>query len=351
MAKALDLVGKKYGKLTVISRAENNKNGNTMWLCDCDCGGEKVALGYDLTHGRTTTCGCGSTGKPSHNRISLIGRKYGRLTVKSLNDDRSQNGILYWNCVCDCGKKVVMSGGNLKSKENPSHSGCPFRKRPYNFKDLSGKRFGRLVVLTLSNKRDSNGRLLWECICDCGNKKTTTSDSLNSGHVKSCGCMLMEQRKKAKKITHGMTNTRIYKLYRGMLLRCSPTYHGAKNYYDKGIVVCDEWLGENGFKNFYKWAIDNGYDDSKPWTEMTIDRIDVNGNYEPTNCRWTTSKGQCNNMTTNVMIEYNGEKRTLKQWSEYFDLSYGMLKARRSKGIVPPELFNPPRTNRKNKRS
>lgn len=312
-----------------------------MWLCQCDCGGQKVALGFDLTHGRTTSCGCKTFGRPSSRRVDLVGNRYGTLTVVSLNEERSKNGTLHWNCICDCGEKVVMSGGNLKTR-NKTHRGCKLRDKPYNYIDITGRRFGRLIALSMVDGEGKNQQ--WLCKCDCGNLKTVSKAALLSGKTKSCGCLLEETRHNPKRITHGETKTKLYQKYRGMLGRCSPTYHGASNYYDRGIRVCDEWRGENGFLNFKKWSLENGFDETKPWTEMTLDRIDVNGNYEPSNCRWTDSKTQCNNMRTNIIIAYNGETKTLKQWSETLGLNYGMIRARHQRGWTVPELFAEPRS-------
>lgn len=339
MAKAVNLIGQRFGKLVVVDRAENNKRGNTMWLCQCDCGNTKIALGYDLTHGRTVSCGCKASGVPSKKRKDLTGQKFGTMTVISLSEERSKNGHLYWNCVCECGQEAVMSGTNLKMRQ-ASHAGCTLTKeRPYNYIDISGNKYGRLTVL---KEVDSiNGRPRWLCKCDCGNDKIVYGAYLKSGQVKSCGCLLDETRHLPKRITHGETNTKLYQKYRGMLGRCSPLYHGAEHYYEKGIRVCDEWTGEHGYEHFKEWSLVNGYDEDKPWTEMTLDRIDNNGNYEPSNCRWTTSKQQCNNMSTNVLFTYMGKTQTMKQWCEELDLSYGMVKARHRKGIEPPELFAP----------
>jgi hypothetical protein len=135
-----------------------------------------------------------------------------------------------------------------------------------------------------------------------------------------------------------MIKERIYSEWNSMRSRCSKTYHGHKNYFDKGIAVCDEW--KKDFEPFYKWSIENGYND-----DLTIDRIDNNKNYSPDNCRWVTMKEQQNNRTNNVNIEYNGKVQTLKQWCEELGLNYGMVKARRQRGIKVPELFKPKHKN------
>jgi hypothetical protein len=155
MAKPLSLIGNRYGSLIVVARAENNKKGNTMWLCKCNCGNEKIALGYDLTHGRTTSCGCqkGNPDIPSLRRIDLVGKRFGNLTVKSLNEEKSKNGILIWDCACGCGNSVSVRGGNLKSGHTTSCGCLSKNTHPKSFTDLTGKKFGRLTVIREDGKK------------------------------------------------------------------------------------------------------------------------------------------------------------------------------------------------------
>lgn len=267
----------------------------------------------------------------------LTGAKFGRLTV--LQRETPKNGRTMWKCLCDCGNEKTVEAYNLKSGHIRS-CGCLNSEltSERNTCDLKGKRFGRLVA---KEKTRYNGKISWICSCDCGNTTIVLTNRLTSGKTRSCGCLLDDYLESTRGFTFGESNTRIYKIYQGMLRRCSPYYHGVKNYYDKGVRVCDEWQGEHGFEHFRDWSLANGYDESKHWTEMTIDRIDNDGNYEPSNCRWTTAKQQCNNMSTNVLFTYMGKTQTMKQWCEELDLSYGMVKARHRKGIEPPELFAP----------
>lgn len=189
------------------------------------------------------------------------------------------------------------------------------------FIDLTGQRFGRLIVI----KRDGTTRskhTRWLCKCDCGNFTYVSRVSLKNGSTKSCGCLKKE---KFTNYKHGKVNNRLYYIYNGMKARCYNKNHHAYNCYGgRGIKICDKWLEkESGFMNFYNWAINNGYQEG-----LSIDRIDVNGNYEPVNCRWVTQKVQTNNTRRNVYITYNGETHTLKEWSEILNIPYGTLQDR-----------------------
>ncbi len=202
--------------------------------------------------------------------------------------------------------------------------------------DLTNQRFGQLLVLKRagSNKR---GRATWLCLCSCGKKIVVTgSDLLHK--QKSCGCTrnksLSDFNKKTK-TTHGMRYTRLYSEWRAMLNRCScSSWRDFNNYGGRGITVCEEW--RQNFDAFRDWALTNGYDDT-----LTLDRIDVNGNYEPSNCRWATLKEQANNTRKNHYVEFNGEKKTIKQWAEDIGINYSTLCSRLKKWDIEKALTTP----------
>ncbi len=202
--------------------------------------------------------------------------------------------------------------------------------------DISGKRFGRLIALKLSEKR-SGRKTFWECVCDCGNTKLVRTDSLKCGAAQSCGCLKKEQDKinlpnGQGRIKHGLSKERLYHIWIGMISRCENDLDSRyQSYGGRGIKVCDEW---KDVETFNSWANSNGYQD-----KLTIDRIDVNGNYEPSNCRWATLKEQANNKRNSIFVEFKGNIQTLKEWSEEFNIPYGTLKTRISFGIEPPNLF------------
>ena len=152
--------------------------------------------------------------------------------------------------------------------------------------DLTGRKFGRLLVLKRENP--INKRTLWLCKCDCGKEVVVESYNLRKGHTQSCGCLQAEAASKANK-THGLKDARIYRIWNCMKNRCyRKSYHAYKHYGGRGIKVCDEWL--NDFQSFHDWAMANGYDDN-----LSIDRIDNNKGYQPDNCRWVTMAEQNKN--------------------------------------------------------
>lgn len=177
-------------------------------------------------------------------------------------------------------------------------------------RNLTNQKFGMLTAIKRVENH-KNGKTQWECTCDCGNTTIVQTYLLTKGITKSCGCKSGEK--------HGMTGTRLYEIWVNMKTRCYNKNNIAyKNWYgDRGIKICDEW--HHSFTNFYKWAIKNGYEDN-----LTIDRIDVNGNYEPSNCRWITMKKQCNNKRDNIYLTINNETHTLKEWCGIKDVSYTM---------------------------
>lgn len=177
--------------------------------------------------------------------------------------------------------------------------------------DLVGKKFGRLTVVSEAEKRYTKGghsKRMWNCACDCGNKKILPTRNLTSGNTKSCGCY-KKDRNVEHFTTHGMTKTRLYSIWISMKDRCyRETVLQYKDYGGRGITVCDEWL--NDFQSFYDWAIANGYKEN-----LTIERKNVNGNYCPENCCWITKAEQSRNKTNCHYITYKGETKTLSEWS------------------------------------
>ena len=189
-------------------------------------------------------------------------------------------------------------------------------------RDLTGQKFGRVTAI---KRIDEPGQSKWICVCDCGKKIVAASNNLLRGNTNSCGCYQRERTSKAKRI-HGERKTRLYTIWVDMRARCSrksePSY---KNYGERGISVCKEW--NDSFLKFKEWAIENGYSE-----DLTIDRIDVNGNYCPENCRWATAKEQANNKRTNLYITINGTTHTATEWCEINGIKYSTAMRRRQRG-------------------
>ena len=182
-------------------------------------------------------------------------------------------------------------------------------------KDLTGRRFGRLVVSCQAG-RDKQGRAIWGCLCDCGNQARVKSTNLIQGHTNSCGCLHREQN-----VTHGRTNSRLYYVWTNMKNRCNnPENRAYPHYGGRGITVCDEWYE---FDRFMLWAESHGYAPG-----LTLDRIDVNGNYKPDNCRWADVVTQQNNKRNNYFIEFGGHRKTLSEWARETGIGSCTLRTR-----------------------
>lgn len=192
--------------------------------------------------------------------------------------------------------------------------------------NLLNQRFGRLTVIERAEDyiaKSGKHQTRWLCKCDCGNTTIVFSSSLKRELTKSCGCYKKEIDKiKKNGFKHGGKGTRLYRAWRNMKDRClNPKNSHYKNYGGRGIKVCKKWL--NDFKAFQEWAMTNGYKDN-----LTIDRKNNDGGYNPKNCRWVTQKQNCNNKSNNHLLTYNGETKNIIKWAQQYNIKYETLRCR-----------------------
>jgi hypothetical protein len=197
--------------------------------------------------------------------------------------------------------------------------------------DITGHRFGRLVALRIEPSPLANTR--WRCRCDCGEETVAILGKLRNGHTKSCGCLRREIIGQ-KKRTHGRSGgqSRLYKIWTGMRGRCNtPTNTSYRNYGGRGIRICSEW---NGFEAFEKWALSHGYSH-----ELTIERIDNDRGYEPSNCRWATKLEQARNSRHVRSFELNGKIAGIAEHAADAGLNYWAVMRRIRNGKTPAEAI------------
>lgn len=209
-----------------------------------------------------------------------------------------------------------------------------------NTKDLTGKAFGKLTVLYATDKRIC-GRVVWHCRCSCkdATEVDVSSKELLNGDTKSCGCLHREITIK-RNFVHGNSKDRIYRIWKSMKIRCEyPNTDIYKYYGARGIKICDRWhnfaaFKEDMYKSYQEHVEKYGEKDT------TIDRIDVNGDYEPSNCRWATLSQQARN-TRCLSIEYNGVTHTLHDWQDICGIDMNTLRDRYTKGLPLEDVFYP----------
>lgn len=272
----------------------------------------------------------------------VTGKRFGRLVAISEVGCVERNGTRFpvWLCQCDCGNTIEIKLAYLRN--GTKSCGCLANegRRKRNFKDITGKRFGKLVAVS---HRFENGDAIWKCKCDCGSIIEVVSSDLNRGRKTSCGCWTHELISNAMR-KHGLCKTRIWRIWTGMKTRCYNKNDKAyKNYGGRGIAICDEW--KEDLTAFSDWAMKNGYRD-----DLTIERIDVDGNYSPENCKWITLAEQEQNRRNTIFLEYKGEKLRINEWAERYGIDPLILRARLYKGKGIGEALETPVIPRGKKR-
>ena len=188
-------------------------------------------------------------------------------------------------------------------------------------KDIAGQKYNSLYVIEFSHK-DKRGEAFWKCRCDCGKETVASGYKIRTGHTKSCGCEQEKHRKEGFHKSHGMSESKLYIVWLNMKHRCYYKKNSMyKNYGGRGITICNEWL--SGFEPFRDWALSSGYKE-----DLTIERINVNGNYEPDNCTWITEKEQHLNRTNSHYLTAHGKTQTIKEWADETGLKYETIERR-----------------------
>lgn len=298
------------------------KNTRRYAFCRCSCGNEKEIRTDMLIHGRSKSCGC--LRNPSID--FLIGRRYGSLVIIGEAKRTSKVSVL---CKCDCGNIVSKHRAMVLNGTRTSCGRC-------NYSTIKvGDKFGRWEVIGESRKSLLKGsyHLEWLCKCSC-NKHTIAyvdEQNLKRGLSNSCGCLKSELSSQ-RLLKHGETDTRLYIIWVSMRERCynlNSSYY--KDYGGRGISIAKEW---DEFLSFKEWALSHGYSD-----DLTIDRIDVNGNYEPSNCRWATILEQNNNKRNNIRIEYHGVIRTASEWGRELGIKSSEIRRLYHKGYSLEQII------------
>lgn len=258
-------------------------------------------------------------------QIVNIGEKFNNWTIiedLGINPTTHKHQL---KCKCSCGNICITTLSNIKRSKTCGH--C-------NVKQISiGDKFGKWKVI--SEPFMKNGKKFYQCQCDCGNIKDVYHYKLINGKTTSCGC--------GRIILKNQDDKKLYNILHHMKERCyNPNDHKYKDYGARGIIICDEWNNSiNGLDNFIKWAYENGYDKDANYGECTIDRIDVNGNYEPSNCRWVNSLIQNNNKRNNVKLTYHNETHTITEWAEIININRDTIDARYRRGLPIERILSP----------
>ena len=212
------------------------------------------------------------------------------------------------------------------------------KKHGGTFKDLTGKKFNKLTVISFHprEKDDTRARITrWNCVCDCGKQKVVAGIELTSGGTKSCGCIMVENIRKANS-THGLSGGPEYKTWLKMKERClNKNAINYERYGGRGITVCERWMS---FDNFFA---DMG---KKPTPDHSIERKKNDAGYSPENCKWETRKVQCRNRRSSRILNVNGDEKTVAEWAEITGIGRSTIEHRIKIGWPPARAISEPAT-------
>lgn len=265
----------------------------------------------------------------SPNFKDITGQAFGRWKV--LYYLGSRNEISLWRCRCECGTERDVFGNGLRNGASES-CGClkadnyAHRRKhkipTKGLRDITGQKFGKWTVVSYAGRNDNS--TTWNCICECGTKSQVNGQNLRTGKTHSCGCAVT---------THGASHTAEYRCWSSMIARCyNKNVRNYKDYGGRGISICDRW--RHSFENF---IADVGL---KPTPGHSIDRIDVNGNYEPGNVRWATQKEQCLNQRRGARLMHNGKHVSAYDIAEQYGLSAVTLYRKVKSGMTVEQAIS-----------
>lgn len=318
--------------LEVISDEKLLKNGVYYYLCKCKCGSERIVSYHSLRYGRIQDCGCGLFAL-DENKKKYIGQKFNKLTViDCFTKPYQKTNKTFARCICDCGN---IKDYHLCELKNGHYKSCGCLKSFVFERDYKNKIFHNIEVLELVNE----DKKIVRCRCHCGALfEVALIDLLkHTRYLISCkycndGINHKYNKRKIDELHFGDIKSVLYTMKK----RCyNPKSSDYKWYGGKGVTICKEWLDDTN--KFIEWAQKNGYQKG-----LTIDRIDSNGNYEPSNCRWTDMIIQNNNKSKLKKYKFNGEYLTLSQISRKIDIKYRTLLGRINKGWDIDKAINTP---------
>ena len=280
--------------------------------------------------------------------LSRIGNTYGDYKIISAEQIDGKHMYTMQCTTCGAEKNISAEENSFNNRVN-FHCTKHYEQLIKYDESYMNKKNNFLTVIGLGR---NNGKRCFICKCECGNIKNVEPIFWERGIVKSCGCM-HDELNRISSTKHGHSGDRLYIVYRGMVERCNnknnPNYH---NYGGRGIKICDGWTGEHGFENFYDWAMQNGYDYDADFGQCTIDRIDVDGDYRPENCRWVDVKTQANNRRPQSEWKprkqktwtIDGETKTRKAWCDIYGVGLETALYRiNNKGMAIIEALTAPK--------